>query len=228
MSSHYEKLSHRLALMEARACEINRKFLALSVNPQVCIEQAIMNYRVSNATVALMKEVIRCSARYDENEVLQPLVRYMKKHIPEEAGHDEWFLDDLTVLGVSREEVKAKLPNSNISSLIGSQYYWINHVHPVAFMGYLFCSETHHPTVEYVEKLIANSGLPAEGFSSLMHHAKLDVHHKEDIINVLNGLPLTEDLLKIVEMSAFQTYRYIALVMEDVCKTAPIVQKAIA
>jgi hypothetical protein len=59
-----------------------------------------------------------------------------------------------------------------------------------------------------------------------MHHAKVDVHHKQDIIEMINGLPLTEAQYRMLELSTFQTYRYVALIMEDVCKVAPIEQRA--
>ncbi len=209
-------------------CEVSRKFVNLSTNPALCIEQAKVNYRVSNASVSLMKEVVRCSESIVDDPVTEPLIKYMKKHIVEETGHDEWFLEDLNVLGVSRESVLASLPSLNLTTLMGSQYFWINHVDPVAFMGFLACTEIHHPTVEYVETLIKQSGLPAEGFSSLMHHANVDIHHKKEIINTLNSLPLTEEQFKLIELSAFQTYRYITLVMEDVCKLAPKETLAVA
>ena len=93
-------------------------------------------------------------------------------------------------------------------------------------MGYLSCMEVNHPTVEYVEGLIKTSGLPAEAFSNVMHHAKVDPHHKQDIIDTINNLPLTEDQYQMMEASAFQTYRYLTAIMTEVCKVAPIEQTA--
>ena len=66
----------------------------------------------------------------------------------------------------------------------------------------------------------------AKGFETFMEHAKVDIHHKQEIIDMINDLPLTEAEYQMIEMSAFQTYRYIALVMEDVCKVAPIPKSA--
>jgi len=176
---------------------------------------------VARATVPLMQSVIKCAEKIDNDPICEPLIAYMKKHIAEEMDHDEWYLNDLEKLGVSREKVRSRIPPNNVAALVGSQYYWMHHHHPVAFMGYIACLEVNHPTVEYVNTLIEKSGLPAEGFSTVLEHATIDSHHAKDIVDTINALPLTEEHYRMIEMSAFQTYRYVALVMEDVCRVAP-------
>ncbi|MBA6365037.1 hypothetical protein H4J56_05305 [Colwellia sp. BRX8-4] len=223
--THYQRLNTNLLLMKMRAGAVNSTFTQLACYPDVCIEQAIVNYKISTTSTELMKEVIRCAKLRPEDPISKPLIAYMEQHIPEELNHDEWCLQDLEVLGVPRVSVINKIPSTNLAALIGSQYYWIRHADPIAFMGYLACLEVNHPTVEYVETLIETSGLPAAGFNSLMHHAKVDSHHKQDIIDTINALPLTQEQYKLMELSAFQTYRYVALVMEDVCRVAPVQQK---
>ena len=158
--SLFERLSRNLLLMKMKAGGVNKKFTSLSYSKQVCIEQAIVNYKISTTSTELMKEVIRCAKLRPDDPVSTPLITYMEHHIPEELNHDEWCLEDLEVLGVARESVINKIPSTNLAALIGSQYYWIRHAHPVAFMGYLACLEVNHPTVEYVETLIEKSGLP--------------------------------------------------------------------
>jgi len=225
-NSHYERLSNYLQFMGARAGEVNRKFSELSKHPEVCIEHIITNQMVARATVPLMQDVVSCAEQLKNDPVCAPLIKYMKKHIAEETDHDKWYVNDLNFLGISDEDLFAKIPSPNIAALVGSQYYWLKHHHPVAFMGYIACLEVCHPTPEYVEALIKNSGLPAKGFDTIMEHAVIDKHHSKDIIETLNNLPLTEKQYKMVEMSAFQTFRYVALVMEDVCKVAPVKEMA--
>ncbi|MDO6445914.1 iron-containing redox enzyme family protein [Colwellia sp. 1_MG-2023] len=220
--SFYERLSKNLHLLELKACDVNARFFELATHSEVIVEQCLTNYRTSNAAVPMMREVIRCAKLMPDDPVSAPLIKYMEQHIPEETGHDQWCIDDLAVLGVTEEQIHSKIPSPNIMALIGSQYYMIRHQHPVAIMGYLACLETHPPTIEYVEGLIEKSGLPAAAFSGLMHHAKIDPHHKQDIINTLNSLPLTEKQYQLVERSAFLSLRYVALMMEDVCKAAPV------
>lgn len=220
--THFERLQASLQLLSKRAVDVNKRYTELTIHPSVCIEHISINQMVARATVPLMEEVINCANKIDNDPVCEPLIKYMKKHIAEETNHDQWYMDDLEKLGVSREKVLARIPPTNIAALVGSQYYWIRHYHPVAFMGYIACLEVNHPTVEYVETLIEKSGLPAEGFSTILEHAIIDSQHGKDIIDTINNLPLTEEHLRIIEMSAFQTYRYVALVMEDVCKVAPV------
>ncbi|NQZ82980.1 MAG: iron-containing redox enzyme family protein [Colwellia sp.] len=219
--THFERLTKSLSLYCARAGAINKKFIDLAHYSEVCIEHIWVNQMVARATVPLMQAVVEAAQKMPDDPVCAPLIKYITRHIAEETDHDQWYANDLELLGISRERMYARMPSANVAALVGSQHYWLQHHHPVAFMGYLACLEVYHPTVEYVEGLIKKSGLPAKGFSTIMEHAEIDAHHSQDIIETLNALPLTEEQYRIVEMSAFQTFRYVALVMEDVCKIAP-------
>lgn len=216
-SFHFERMANNLELMFAMAVEANEKLTKLAQNKEVVIEQAFLNFWVSKSTVPLMQEVIKV-AKNEDTPLNKILIEYMEKHIPEELGHEEWCITDLKKLGISRSDVINKIPSSSVASLIGSQYYWINNYHPVSFMGYLACLEVRHPTVEYVNELISRSKLPASAFSSLMHHAKEDIYHKQDIIDLINSLPLNAEQYRIMELSAFQTARWAALCMEEICE----------
>lgn len=220
--TNFERLKNNLHFLSMRTYNVNEKFVQLAIHPSVCIEHIFINQMVARATVPLMEEVINCAKKIDNDPVCEPLIKYMQKHIAEEMDHDEWYINDLVKLGISREKVFSRIPPANVSALVGSQYYWMRHHHPVAFMGYLACLEVSHPTVEYVENLIEKSGLPAEGFSTILEHAVIDSQHSKDIIEIINNLPLTEEHYKAIEISALQTYRYVALVMEDVCKVVPL------
>lgn len=225
--THYERLRRSLTPIRLRASFVSQNFTELSHKPEVLLEQAYINYCVSSSTIPLLEEAIRCCKLLPQSQLTEQLIKYFEKHVPEEEGHDRISLKDYQKLGGRKEDALTRIPPLNLTAMIGSQYYLIRQ-HPIAFMGYLACLEVNHPTVEYVEKLIERSGLPAEGFSSLMLHATVDIAHKEDIINTLNSLPLTEELYNMIEMSAFQTFRYVALVMEDVCKVAAKEQLAFA
>lgn len=224
---HFERLNESLKLLRLRASSVSQQFSDLACYPDVVREQAYINYCVSSSTIPLLEETIRCAKLLPQDELIVQLIAYTEKHIPEEQGHDLMALRDYERLGGNAETARRRIPPTNLTAMIGSQYYLIRQ-HPVAFMGYLACLEVNHPTVAYVEELINKSGMPAEGFSSMMLHATVDITHKEDIINTLNTLPLTDEQFNLIEISAFQTYRYVALVMEDVCKVAPKDKVAIA
>lgn len=225
--SHFERLQNSIQLFKTRCTLVCQKGLKLACYPEVIKEQAYINYCISSSTIPLLIETIRCAKLLPNDPIAELLIPYLEKHIPEEQGHDRIALDDFIRLGGTKEQAVNRIPPGNISALLGSQYHLIRH-HPIAFLGYLCATEVNHPTVEYVENLIRVSGQPRECFTAMLLHATVDIGHKEDIINLLNSLPMTEEQYKIVEMSAFQSYRYIALVMEDVCRVAPIENKASA
>jgi len=217
-SNYYQELTDKLSFMSERAFATNRDFQAHPRLDKICPEYIYAGYCVSSATVPLMEETVRCAKLLSDDPICKPLIKYLEQHIEEERGHDEWYIRDLAHLGMSREAVTNRIQPSNSTAMIGSQYFWVRHQHPIAFMGYLASIETYPPTVEYVENLIKDSGLPAEGFDTLMKHAELDIHHSKDIINLMNTLPLTKAHKAMIEMSALQTFRYIALTMEALCK----------
>ncbi len=76
------------------------------------------------------------------------LGEYYKKHIQEEMNHDEWILNDLQSIGVPHEESLSRKPLQSVAELVGSQYYWIYHWHPVCLLGYISFLEGDPPTRE--------------------------------------------------------------------------------
>lgn len=218
--NYFQELTNKLSFISERAFATNRDFRAHPKLKNICAEYIYTGYCVSSGTIPLMEETVRCAKLLPDDPICKPLIKYLEQHIEEERGHDEWYIRDLAHLGMSREDVLTRIQPGNSAAMIGSQYYWVRHQHPIAFMGYLASIETYPPTVEYVENLIRDSGLPAAGFDTLMMHAEIDIAHKEDIINLLNTLPLTKEHKAMIEMSAFQTFRYIALTMEALCKKA--------
>lgn len=216
---YFEYLSQQMSFLRERTFQINRKFQEHPELPRIIPEYIFAGYCVSDATVPLMEETVRCAHLVNNDPICAPLIKYLEQHIEEERGHNEWYIRDLKALGMTRDEVILKIPPPNLAAMIGSQYYWVRHHHPIAFMGYIASIETYPPTEEYVNKLIQDSGLPAQGFETLMLHAQIDIAHKDDIIQLLNTLPLTKMHKDIIEMSAFQTFRYLSLIMEDVCRT---------
>ncbi|MEQ1875379.1 MAG: iron-containing redox enzyme family protein [Bdellovibrionia bacterium] len=59
-------------------------------------------------------------------------------HLREERGHDVMLVRDLKALG---REVKDFPERPETAALYQVQYYWIEHVDPIAFFGYILCLE---------------------------------------------------------------------------------------
>ena len=121
----------------------------------------------------------------------EPLAAYLEEHVEEEVGHDETLLDDLELLGIDRKDVLARMPSPTVAALVGSQYYWILHRHPVAFLGFVALMEGYPPTPELIETLIERTGFPREAFATYIEHGDLDPGHRDHLDQTLDLLPLT-------------------------------------
>jgi hypothetical protein len=153
-----------------------------------------------------------------DDAVASSLVPYLERHIPEEMHGEEpgaAALDDLEALGVDVDDLRTSAPAPKIAALVGAQYYWILHRHPVAVLGFLQL-ERFHPRRPTVERLIEATGLPREGFGQLLLHAELDVEHTRELDEVIDSLPLEPYHERLIGLSALQTIALLSEVLLDV------------
>jgi hypothetical protein len=152
------------------------------------------------------------------DRVAAGLAEYLERHIPEELHGGEpgrGTLDDLEAIGIAATAVQRRRPSRKIAALVGAQYFWIIHVHPVAILGYLQL-EAFHPERATVEQLIEKTGFPREGFGQLLLHADVDVRHAEELHRVFDSLPLEPDQEQLIGLSALQTIAFLIEAMFDV------------
>lgn len=152
----------------------------------------LVTYTIIRSSVPLMQSAYnRCLDYKDEREFVTRLGKYYKKHSLEELHHDEWLLDDLESTGVSRQESLTLKPYLAVAELVGSQYYWIYHWHPVCLLGYIAFLEGNPPTQHLISKLQKITGFPDTSFRTLIKHSNLDPHHRDELFELLKSLPLT-------------------------------------
>lgn len=174
------------------------------------------------ATVPLMERGLEiCEARAAEDPLCEALGGYLRQHIREEMHHDQWLLDDLDVLGHQSDEVLAHQPSPTIAAMVGSQYYWMNHFHPIALLGYIAAMEGSPPQVHIVDTWPERTGLPAEAFRTIRKHAILDPHHKKDLDRLVDTLPLESfegksSALDVITKSAVATIKFAARAVDEV------------
>lgn len=138
------------------------------------------------------------------------LAEYLGHHIPEERHHDDWLLDDLEVLGMKRPAVWARQPSQTVASLVGAQYYWIHHYHPVAVLGYIAVLEGTPPDESHINAMIARTKLPAKAFRTFIKHARLDPHHRDDLNDALDTMPIDPVHEALIATSAIETQHLLA------------------
>lgn len=176
--------------------------------PEYLVEQ----HQIIRATVPLTRVALERARELGEAD----LAAYLELHVDEELGHDETLLDDLELLGRPRDEVLAQLPSPAVASLVGAQYYWILHHHPVAFLGYVGVMEGYPPTEELVATLVERTGFPREAFRTFSEHGELDPGHRDHLDRTLDALPLTERHEEIIGASAIATVALATKALEEV------------
>lgn len=171
-------------------------------------EFMVLVHGMIRASVPLMEAaLVRARDLAGGDPAAAGLARYLERHIPEERGHDDWLLADLEVLGWPPEAVWEQIPPAALAAVVGSQYYWIRHDHPVALLGYIAVLEGYPPDADRIEAVIARTGLPRQGFRTYLKHAHLDPHHRDDLDRALDELPLEPRQEALLGLSALTTRR---------------------
>jgi Iron-containing redox enzyme len=178
------------------------------------------------AMVPLMEVALeRARALAPDDPVAAGLAEYLERHIPEElhgGAPGRAVLDDLEALGVDTVALREGPVPPSLVALIGTLFFWIWHRHPVAILGFL-ALEAFHPHAPTIERLIETTGLPRDGFRQLLLHAKLDVHHAEELHRVLDALPLEEEHEQLIGLAALQTMSsVIDSLLDVVAERAPV------
>ena len=196
---------------------------SLVEHPQVAElwpEYLIAQHQIIRATVPLTEVAAeRARALVDTDPVAGGLTSYLDEHVGEELGHDEDLLDDLEALGLDSDEVLARMPSPAVASLVGSQYYWILHYHPIAFLGFVGLMEGFPPTEELIRTLIARTGHPADAFRTFADHGDLDPGHRDRLDRTLDSLPLTPQHEVVMGVSATSSAGLAAEVVREVLGT---------
>jgi len=174
-------------------------------------------HAVIRASVPLMETAReRAEDQAPDDPVSAGLARYLAEHIPEERDHDEWLLEDLEAIGVDRSAILGRPPSSTIAAVVGAQYYWIFHYHPVALLGYIAVLEGYPPTVELLDEMVARTGYRPEAFRTLIQHAELDPGHRAELDSTLDSLPLTQEQSAAVGVSALYTVQMLSRCLEEI------------
>ena len=214
--------------------ELVRSRIELTNPPRIAASEVLWNYArigelvpwnlqrgymVASASVPLMECALeQCERQPAEDSVAEGFARYLRRHIPEELGHDEQCLDDLEALGVSRDAVISQYPYPAIVSMLGMQYYWIRHRHPIAFAGYLAVIEGHPASAERIHQVQRDTGLPADAFRTLLWHADHDGEHTQDLDDLLDTLPLTNEDITLIGINIAHTNSLLARSVHEMIK----------
>ena len=179
--------------------------------PEIFKTYLCHNHSVIRATVPLLRAAAQScqSPQFADDPVAQGMVQYLEQHAIEETGHDEWILDDAEAMGLQRAELLNFEPCQAASHIVGSQYYWIHHHHPVSMLGYIAVMEGYPSSPEFFLSVARRNNLPEESVSSFVYHSKIDPAHKQDLDDLVDKLPLEDKHMSWMGLSALRSIQYL-------------------
>jgi hypothetical protein len=211
-----EHLRRKIGLFVAELSRAGRRFVD---HPQVRAlypEYLVHMHWIVRASVPLMEAArTRAEAVGAGDPTAVAVAAYFEKHIEEELRHDEWLLEDLEALGVERATVLDRVPSPTVAGVVGAQYYWIFHYHPVALLGYTALLEGYPPGPADVDLLMTKTGYGEDAFRTMRGHAELDPGHAEELFETIDGLDLTPGQSAVLGLSAMSTAHALARVLDE-------------
>lgn len=164
--------------------------------------------------MATARDVAAAQAGSDPVSAL--LAPYLAVHTEEEKLHYLWLLEDLERLGLPAERAHAELPSPFVASLVGAQYFWIHHAHPISLIGYMAVLEWEHPPADAFPEIAARTGIPQAALSSFERHAQLDPEHAREMAEQVDSMPLTPEHRRLLGLSILHTSNAIGALYEGV------------
>jgi hypothetical protein len=214
------RLRGKLELVLPALLATDRRLLGHPELRELYPEYLVMMHGIIRASVPLMETSLATARTLRDDPVAALLTDYLEHHIPEERGHDAWLLEDLESLGVPRDRVLGRVPSVTIAALVGAQYYWMQHVHPVGLLGYVALLEGYPPSPQDIDQVQAATGYAPAAFRTLRLHADLDPHHRNDLADLLDSLPLTEQQRTLIGLSAITSVELITQAHEELLGTS--------
>jgi pyrroloquinoline quinone (PQQ) biosynthesis protein C len=141
----------------------------------------------------------------------KPIRYFLYDHMKEEAGHEEWVLNDLVAMGVQAETTRAYAPTMLMLALNGYNYWAADRRHPCSVLGMIYALEVIASvyggpiTTAIKESLLLEDD---RGISFISSHATLDTEHMAELRVVLNLLDDAEAGEAIIESTIFNFHQF--------------------
>lgn len=122
-------------------------------------------------------------------DTFQPIRHFLYQHMHEETGHEEWVLNDLDAVGVTRGDARAHAPAVHTLALNGYNYWAADRRHPCSALGMLYALEViasvyGGPFASAIRDALLLEG--NRGVSFIDSHSTLDAEHMAQLRVVLN------------------------------------------
>lgn len=142
--------------------------------------------------------LMACGARLPER--LEWLRMAVAEYIEEEAGHQEWILNDIAACGADAEAVRRSVPALATELMVAYAYDSVQRISPVGLFGMVFVLEGTSVSLatRAAEALQTALKLPKQAFSYLLSHGSLDISHVDFFEKLVNRLDDPQDRAAVV------------------------------
>jgi len=155
----------------------------------------------------------------------------LDEYVVEEAGHDEWILDDIRAAGGDAEAVRHGLPGHATELMVAYAYDTIARGNPLGFFGMVHVLEGTSVSLALLaaDAIQRPLSLPDAAFSYLRSHGTLDREHTAHFALLMDRIDDPLDQAAIVH-AARAFYRLYGEVFRDLPlpQTAPVSQPTAA
>jgi pyrroloquinoline quinone (PQQ) biosynthesis protein C len=116
-------------------------------------------------------------------------------YLDEEAGHDEWILNDIEHAGGDRAAAAASQPAVATEAMIAYAYDTVMRRNPVGFFGMVHVLEGTSVALalQAADRIQQALGLPTRAFTYLRSHGELDKEHVNHLAGILERFGDPED-----------------------------------
>lgn len=179
-------------------------------------------HQMVRATVPLMAAGIARCEQLPGDPVAEGVLAYLRKHINEENGHDDWVRQDLELICADADTLLAAMPSKAVAEAVGAQYYWLAHHHPLCLLGHIAVLEGYPGSADLPKRLAERTGHPDKAFRTMHIHAVLDQKHRDELFEAIDALPLAAEHHSMLGVSALHTIASVATVFEELAdRTVP-------
>lgn len=147
----------------------------------------------------------------------------LDEYIDEEAGHDEWILDDIAAAGGDAAGVRNGVAAPATEVMVAYAYDTIARRNPVGFLGMVHVLEgtSVDLALAAADRIQSGLGLPDNAFSYLRSHGTLDLEHTAHFEQLVNALDDAQDREALIHAA-----RMFYALYGDVFRSLPLPQVA--
>jgi pyrroloquinoline quinone (PQQ) biosynthesis protein C len=149
------------------------------------------------------------------------------EYIAEEAGHEEWILNDIAAAGGDPRLVRDGAPSPATELMVAYVYDTIARRNPLGFFGMVHVLEgTSTALATHAAQAIRTSlDLPPEAFTYLTSHGSLDQQHVRFFAGLMDRLEDADDQAAVTH-TATMVYRLYGDIFRGLPRFEPVIRKA--